>query len=1119
MQIRIRVRPKEGYHYPSRIDELHIDSSARLETIQANYSTQGSTTRLYYGQYELPLNSSVGSHNFDDGAILECCRSPAISAALSACLKDLDAVRKIRSGNRHRQHLMDVLQTPLHIRNDPTHDIWQAASWTDESLKSRTINFATMKAVIQRQDRYQVHDLPQCHDALTLYHALQDHNVWSGGTTQSRGHNKARWNQQAHIFKPQKKNGSGPTTNWILLEAKLLIIEQIKRHFRYDLTSSEDFLEEFVKRDHARHETMGSNTPNRRNATNHSANCTYDDSETYLTHLASSPLRSAALPQQSPRRRKATSIPRLTTNEPTALTAQSPTSKYIPQYASAPFAVLATLHLAMHAKHNQLKGRRLLTLTEDELKRLAQPMCRSNLYDKMRIRGRNAFICMDGLIEKNLVRKEIVRNPETGLEIEKWGLLSDGETMGGFCAEFERAARNVIPKGHVKARASGKSMNVVLCMDTREDVHYLERIKRSCEDENIPFLEKELPAGDYLFLEESLEEIVPLVIERKSWSDLADSCLGKGRANNRLDCVQLSTSAGNTCSGNCQLCKMKRCGCTQILFMIEGERCQAQRHATCTIDDCCSACKLLSERYNVTQTNLEGVLTRLQIEHGCYIHYTKSFNDTVCSLFTIRTLLQRCGSYASQVFERMNGRSSLLFEVYKSNALRRSQIGTDGESLHSNPKSMNEWDVQALMSIVDNSQWDVSTVHLLLGSEESTAPKKKISRASSEPLNKTILLHSDSDDSDVEVVDKLNHQRQPETICLDFDSDDDSILDATLSKHVIQKSDYSVVIIDDAGKVPGKKRNASQISSSGSFLHSQQGTTSSILILHRLGHYETQLGKKLEETWRKTHEHDHRELNGFYDKSLMHLKDSIRASSFPFVHSTTIAAFSLWMQLIMGLQVRFVQGGDAVAGIKQKLTSYESCKGLPISTKDSSTVHLPQTSSSSVVASNTRRSSSQLYSTPTKSNPTVCRIERATHTSSHRVDRIRPSSSSVDDAIRQARLQRFDKSYHSVASISRPLNVDNQLSSSVGWSCQQCTLQNGSSSAECGACGFPRGSLYNNKPQTLPRIESWICQVCASVNSVSHNKCNDCGNQNDTNSEVRPDTSAEVRPDTSAKKR
>ncbi len=72
---------------------------------------------------------------------------------------------------------------------------------------------------------------------------------------------------------------------------------------------------------------------------------------------------------------------------------------------------------------------------------MAQPLCRSNLYDKARIRGRNAFACMDGLMGKHLVRKEIVRNTNAGggggAEIEKWGLLQDAELLGQKCADFD----------------------------------------------------------------------------------------------------------------------------------------------------------------------------------------------------------------------------------------------------------------------------------------------------------------------------------------------------------------------------------------------------------------------------------------------------------------------------------------------------------------------------------------------------------------------------------------------------------------------------------------------------------------------------------------------------------
>jgi ERCC4-type nuclease len=1066
MQIHIRVRPTQGYHYPHRIDDLQLDSSARLETIQESYSTQGSTTRLYYGPHELPLNSSIGSHNFEDGAIIECCRSPTLSAALSACLKDLDRVKKLHLHERTRNNLVKILQTPIHIQNDTDHDIWQPSSWSNDSIKSRTINFATMKAVIQRQDRYLVHDLPQCNNCQSLYDGLQTHKVWSGGN----GGRKSKWNSQAHIFKPLKKDGTGPTTNWILLDAKLTIMNQIKRELSSGF-SSEDYVEEFVRRDHSRHGS--SNTPNRRNATTRSPSRARDDSESYLAHLAASPPRSEPSPQQSPARNRMRPSPAMNNDTP-----NSTSTKYIPQYASGPFSILATLHLALHAKHKRLKGRRMLTLTEDELKRLAQPICRSNLYDKTRIRGRNAFKCMDTLIEKKLVRKEIVRNPSTNSEIEKWGLLTDGELMGGFCEQFERAVSKVVPRGDVKARASGKSINVVLCMDTREDAHYLERMKWQCEDEDIPFIEKELPAGDYIFLEESLEEIVPLVIERKSWSDLADSCSGKGRANNRLDCVRLDSSDGMGCAGNCQLCKMKRCGCTQILFVIEGERCQGvQRNVSCSVNNPCNACKLLSERHGVTQTDLEEVLSRLQIDHGCHIHYTKSFNDTAQSLFVIRTLLQSNACFASRMLEKASRGSSLSYNLYRSNAQRR--IESTCERKDGQLDSLNEWDIQSLITAIGDSPWDESTVSLLLGSEQTDRLQKKAKTTSDKPPNETIVL--DSDDDSVKMVANHAQQKQPETIRLDFDSDD------------------SIVILDDEPemKLPRKRKlshsstKPSRGKNGSTLLQCSSESENPLLVLHGLAEYEARFGKVLEKIWREVYQTADGDLNVFYDKSVRVLNNTTKSSPFPFLHWSTISAFSLWLQLIVGIQVRFVvRGTDVVSEIRHKQNSSTS------SVKKYSTPN-------SGPAPQTQQFSSDLYSSP-----------RQTEKAASKPPARQLPPFSATNALREARLQRFDNSYRSSSAKSKewqfPQSITQPLSSTT-WSCQHCTLENDLVSKKCEACGYPSGRLNINKPSdttqySIPERNNyqsfvadshlsnkWTCQQCTLQNDYDSMQCSVCG--------------------------
>lgn len=762
VQVSIHVRPTTAYHHPNKIDHLLIDSVDRLEIIQEKFSTAGSTTRLYYGDHELPLNSSIGSHNFDDGAILECCRSPAMSAALSACLKDFDKIKKLPVQDRTMENLISILQTPANVQNDPDHEIWE--NWSNDKLKTRTINLATIKAVLQRQHRYNVHDLPKCNDCQSLFDALEEHSVWTGGNNNGTSTGRS-FKQHAHIFKPQKKDGN-PTTNWILVQEKLRIQNNIRREFATSTGSLQfthgydsppiDWLEEFVRRDHARHCSDESRS---------SSGCNNAATDPHLAYLTPPG-------QKSPSRSNGS---RTNTNRSLSVGATSSPARsasYIPQYASGPFAVLAALHLAMHSKHQQSNGRRLLTLTEDQLKRMAQPLCRSNLYDKARIRGRNAFACMDGLIEKQLVRKEIVRNAggAGAGEVEKWGLLQNAEVLGEKCAEFDRAVNHVIPIRNIKNAHRKSNMNLVLCLDTREDVHLLERIKMSCDDKRVPYIEKELPAGDYLFIDQAgpqEEYVLPLVVERKSWSDLADSCQGKGRALNRLDCVKLGSSTAS-CSGNCQLCKMKRCGCKRVIFIIEGERCLGSDsvHRTakkCTRENCCSACKLLSERHDVTQDELEGVLHRLQVEHGCYIIYTKSYNETISSLFDMRTLLQ------TESNPRFGNEERLSFESYATNARRKSS--TTVCQVEPRPTRVQDVNVETMVALASSCDWDLDLVRYLCAESPINSPSHKKSKKSDDLV---IELDSSDDGESSIVMGSAGYHRQnnKEMIYLDSDSDD-----------------------------------------------------------------------------------------------------------------------------------------------------------------------------------------------------------------------------------------------------------------------------------------------------------------------------------------------------------
>ena len=86
--------------------------------------------------------------------------------------------------DRTRENLINILQVPAAIRNDSEHEMW--SSWNDEKLKSRQINLATIKSVLQRQNRYQVHDLEKCDDCQQLFDALEEHKVWTGGDPSKR---------------------------------------------------------------------------------------------------------------------------------------------------------------------------------------------------------------------------------------------------------------------------------------------------------------------------------------------------------------------------------------------------------------------------------------------------------------------------------------------------------------------------------------------------------------------------------------------------------------------------------------------------------------------------------------------------------------------------------------------------------------------------------------------------------------------------------------------------------------------------------------------------------------------------------------------------------------------
>ena len=627
---------------------IRVDTSQRIEDIIARLKLDKKGQYFYVKGREVPMNSSLASHNVQDGDILESCPCPKFSAILSAVMRDLKAVvDKIGPS---------VARTEAKVRpllDGASLDPWPDR-WNDKVITSRIICLATMKEIIQRGGRFANIPPPACE---TLEELMEFMNtVWRGDTRP--------YNSNAFIVSKTNKDGR-PTTCWELLQNKLAKLE----HFTTSVGQDVDPLETFIQADCARHNK--SSMPN--SARRASALSTATGRTGRVLRMETSASKNSrnmrcsscqqanveclCLDAQCPFYKIMTCAgcflgnhpilqrnhERVSVKDPRArpVAREQARPQYIPEYSSGAFAILATL---FEASEGHLRGTREFSLVESRLKKLAQRRCRSNLYDHQ-ARNRTAFACVETLVDKGLVRKELI----PGSEESKFSLLVPGEELGSYCYHYEQALLQEIQTQPMKDEREvvlrRMSSPVELIIDKREDASFAERLVERSREVHLATEQQDLPAGDYLFTMRSANErlVLPLVIERKSWSDLADSVLGSGRS--RLECVRLDrASDGPVCTGSCQLCRMKRTGFSKIMFIIEGARCLGRDHENkCDDQKRCQYCREIMERHGSTvrHKELEGVLQELQVKHGCIIHFTRGYNETIDSLLHIKEIMSR----------------------------------------------------------------------------------------------------------------------------------------------------------------------------------------------------------------------------------------------------------------------------------------------------------------------------------------------------------------------------------------------------------------------------------------------------------------------------------------------
>ncbi len=606
VQVTLRLRPKNGYHTTNKIKTFTLDSSSRLEELLIvsgenggggnGGSTSASKSSSLYSSFgqELALNTSIASHNFENNELIETCKSPNMSAALTSVLKDIEEVKcQIISLGNNEMEIKELLHQKLQFAPEKiaVDSYWDVQQWNHDRLKNRTICLATMKKVLQRDDRFQVFDIPYCQTIQDLHEhitptwdemrnhdiPISDSNSTASGSISSGSTSRTRVapNMMKYLLSPKTKRNGLPSTLWILIERKIEIQNQIKSEL-LSRGSTVDPLEEFIRRDDLRHPTdNNTRAPTSRRRRNQNIEEQNGNNNTESNAATTTTARN----NSSSRRNK----------------------HYSPDYSSGPFAILATLYEAMDPTAsddpNVRQQRRELSLTETKLKHKAQQRCRSNLYDRGIGRGnRSAFACMETLAGKEFVRKE-TGNFNNDANVAKWSLIPKGERLGRDCLEFQKAVNQVFPTSFgqdsgVPQRQIANKDDIKLIVDNREDSLFRERLKFHCSEDNVPFEERELPAGDYLFTKD--DRVIPLIIERKSWSDLADSVMGKGKASRRLDCVNIKNiSLGRSFESieeqiatwrlephcrtqNCQLCKMKRSGCSQVSSLLILDVCKSQ---------------------------------------------------------------------------------------------------------------------------------------------------------------------------------------------------------------------------------------------------------------------------------------------------------------------------------------------------------------------------------------------------------------------------------------------------------------------------------------------------------------------------------------------------------------
>ena len=1177
----IHVRPQGGYSYPGRIRTITTDSSTRLEEVIATLKLDVKKgINMYRDGTELALNSSLASINVQTGDVLETCSSPLLAAVLSSLLQDFSAIQDLLTADeRTKENIEPLLGLESHDEQQPLLDPWPDR-WDHESLKTRVICLAYLKKVLQRQDRFANLEIPKMTSLPQLYDFLQA-SVFS----KDRNKNGRQYNSMANIVKPSNKDGV-PTTCWKLLEFKLDRINFLAASSTAGLSTSRTqtiqcCIENFLKSERERHATIqaihGVSSPQQGSITNDTPNTTntrnsrrgnsestrkrrrlnvespsirLNAREWKCTTCKTARADSLCLTGHCPFGKQPSCKNCFSANHPIlqrdhecvdfsdarakallkSLHKQDKQDSYCPDYASGPFAILCTLYEQMMTKSQ-------LSLPESRLKELAQPICRSNLYDHQ-ARGRNAFACVELLTHRELVRQERLPGANRMEQEGKYSLLPDGESLAKYCFAFEQQVQAVIGTNPKESRdrnmalggnsSSSNNNPLTILVDTREDRTFAERLQRRCHTERIPCEARELPAGDYLFLSGD-NKVCPVVIERKSWTDLADSVLGKGQR--RLDCVRIGgDNGGMLCdSRRCQLCKMKASGCSKVMFVIEGARC-SKRDSTpdkCSPTKRCQYCKELQQRHgrDIVQETLEQVLYRLQAQHGCFVQYSRSYNETIESLLLMRDILGTAtsreegntfevegddlalaialslGKTPDTVRKKDITKTTLTYEQFCTNSRRKPGDDSFSDSRMPDRGSVTEWTDSTFVKQVHDgnvvaccaSNFDLSKIDV----EISSGTKRTRNSQAREVVNldesfQAALKDDDDSDADSSVVMFLENappKKKMKKSCAnqdavididDSEEEDDDIVVFNESQESVQilntaKAGRADFDDDDVEVLLEVKPQSSSLPRNSSPKTARPSVTRShLLLLSGLYEYDMEFCKDLSDVWKSLYcsGKTANSKDDDFEASAREQLTRIYQTGTPLVARNTILFWLLFIQLRCGIFVHVLRENNGLNKLKSLW------QGSPQSTTIGTTPSTHRANARAKITVAPRSAST------TFRGDAICPEARSRPTGKPPRKTVPPSNSSLNK-VREARLARFEQRTTPPTTRAAceliPSSCRDTPSTQQGWDCTRCTLHNISHASCCVTCGADR-----------PGRTRWMCKRCTLENAPDVSTCVAC---------------------------